>query len=76
MAQWVKGSSVAAAVVQVTALAQIQSVAREHPYTVSAAIKIKNRKRNPCLNEPMQFKLVLCKGQLYKYSELCTHHHH
>ena len=37
-AQWVKGSSVATVVAQVTATAQIQSLAWELPYTVGAAI--------------------------------------
>ena len=38
-AQWVKGPTVAAAAVLVTAVAQIQSVTRELPYAVAVAIK-------------------------------------
>ena len=41
VAQWVKGFGVAAAVAQVTAGAQIQSLAQELPYTMGAAIKLK-----------------------------------
>ena len=39
MAQWVKGSSVATAVAQITALTQIQSLAQELPYAVGVAKK-------------------------------------
>ena len=39
--QWVKGSSIAKAVVWVTAVAQIQPLARELPYAVGVAIKKK-----------------------------------
>ena len=42
--QWVKGSGVAAAVVQVTAAAWIQSLAQELPYATGAAIKKKKKK--------------------------------
>ena len=41
--QWVKGSSIATAVAQVTAATQIQSPAQELPYAVGAAIKIKTK---------------------------------
>ena len=44
LAQWVKGSGVAAAVAQVTAVAQIQSLPRELPCTVGVAIKKKKVK--------------------------------
>ena len=37
--QWAEGSSVAAAVAQVAAAAQIQSLAQELPYAAGAAIK-------------------------------------
>ena len=37
--QWIKGSGVAVAVVQVTAAAQIQSLAWELPYTAGVATK-------------------------------------
>ena len=37
--QWIKGFGVAAAVAQVTAVAQIQCLAQELPYAVGAAIK-------------------------------------
>ena len=40
LAQWVKGSSVAAAAAYVTAAAHIQSLAGEFPYAKVAAIKI------------------------------------
>ena len=39
LAQWAKGSSVAAAVVEVTAAAQIRSLVQELPYAMGAAIK-------------------------------------
>ena len=38
-----KGSSIAAAVVQVTAIAQIQSLAQELPYASGVAIKKKKK---------------------------------
>ena len=38
MAHWVKGSGIATATAaQVTAVAQIQSLAQEHPYAVDTA---------------------------------------
>ena len=40
--QWIKGSGVAVAVVQVTAAAQIQSLAWELPYTAGVAAKKKD----------------------------------
>ena len=39
LAQWVKGSGIAAAVVYVTTAAQIHSLAQELPYAECAAIK-------------------------------------
>ena len=39
--QWVKGSSIAAAMAWVTAEAQIQSLAQELPYAMGTAIKKK-----------------------------------
>ena len=44
---WVKGSSIATAVVQVAAVAGIQSLAQELPYIAGAALKKKTKKKNP-----------------------------
>ena len=41
LVQWVKGSGIAAVAAQVTAVAQIQTLAWEFPYAVIAAIKKK-----------------------------------
>ena len=41
LVQWVKGSDIAAAAAQVAAVAQLQSLARELPYAVGVAIKLK-----------------------------------
>ena len=46
LAQWVKGYSVAIAMVQVAAMAQIQSLAQELPCAMGAAIKKKKSKKN------------------------------
>ena len=43
--QCVKGSDVAAAVAQITAMAQVQSLALEIPYAVGAAIKKKSTEK-------------------------------
>ena len=43
MPQWAKGSSVAAAVVLLTAAAQIQSLTWELPYIMGVAIKKKKQ---------------------------------
>ena len=43
LARWVEGSEVATAEVQVSAVAQIQSLARELPKSVGAALKKKER---------------------------------
>ena len=43
--QWVKGSGVAVAMAQVTAVAQIQSMAQKLPYAMGVAIKKKKEKR-------------------------------
>ena len=42
--QWVKGSGFASAVLQVTAMAWSQSLARELPYAMGVAIKKKKKK--------------------------------
>ena len=45
LAQWVKGSGVATAMAQVTAVALIRSLAREPPpYATDVAIKLKTKK--------------------------------
>ena len=44
-AQWVKGSGIAAALVWVTAVARIQSLARELPYAKDVAKKEKKKVR-------------------------------
>ena len=49
-AQWVKESCVAEAVVQVTAVTPIQSLAQDLPYTAGAAIK--NKSFNFSINIP------------------------
>ena len=41
-AQWVKGSGVASASAQVTAVAWIHPLAQEHPYAMGVAIKKKS----------------------------------
>ena len=41
LVQWVKGSSIATAELEVTAVAHFQSLAEKLPYTMGAAIKIK-----------------------------------
>lgn len=43
-AQWVEGSGIVAAAAQVTAAAQIQSLAQKLPSTMSAVTKFKNLK--------------------------------
>ena len=44
LVQWVKRSGVAAAAVQVTAVAQIQSLAQELSYAIGVAIEKKKKK--------------------------------
>ena len=41
--QWVKGSGTAAALAQIPATAQIQSLAQKLPYAVSMSIKMEGR---------------------------------
>ena len=43
-AQWVKGSSIAAAAAQVSAVPQIKFLAQKLPYAVGVAIKKKKKK--------------------------------
>ena len=50
LAQWIKKSSVAAAMVEVSAVAQIQSLAQELPYAVGAAIKLKKLLKRTMVN--------------------------
>ena len=40
LGQWVKGSSIVLAVAKVVAVAQIQSLAWEHPYAIDLTIRI------------------------------------
>ena len=42
-AQWVKGSDIATAAVQVTVVARIQSLAMELAYVIGTVIKFKNK---------------------------------
>ena len=42
--QWVKGSGIATAELQVAAVAWIQSLAQELPYDTGAAVKLKKKK--------------------------------
>ena len=48
MVQWVKGSGIAAAVAQVRAVARIQSLAWELPYTVDIGLKKKLKNWRQC----------------------------
>ena len=43
LAQWVKGSGIAALAGEATSVAQIQSLAQELPYATGAAIKRKKK---------------------------------
>ena len=45
LAQWVKGSGIAAAGAQVTAMTHIQSLAWEIAYAMGVAIKLKKKKK-------------------------------
>lgn len=45
LVQWVKGPGVVTAVAQVTAEAQIPSLAWEHPYAMGAVINRKKKER-------------------------------
>ena len=53
---WVKGSSVAAAVVQVSAAAWIQSLAQDFPYATGAATKIIKEKEKKERNKNRERK--------------------
>ena len=59
LAQWVKGSGIAVAVVWVTVVAQIQLLAQELPYAVGVAIKqneTKRKNKTKSLSRNTQFR--------------------
>ena len=62
-AQWVKGSHNATAVAQVAAAAQIQSLAQEPAYAVSAAIK-KKKENKSFIREPLSQIVIKITYQL------------
>lgn len=57
MPQWAKGSSVAAAVVLLTAAAQIQSLTWELPYIMGVAIK--KKKETNSVYQPKKVLLLI-----------------
>ena len=48
-AQWIKGSGISTAAVEVTAVAGIQSLVQEFPYSASTLIKKKQNKQKPVI---------------------------
>ena len=63
LSQWLKGSSIASAVAQVAAAAQIQSLAQKLPYAAGVAIKSKKEKKKepPTYSTLYSYRIVVLK---------------